>query len=385
MIEMGIDEVTVILFPNEKINKDNYLHWDDIASKAIFELEEKLNLLPLLGERKMLNKAFLGYSMGYTYGNHDFFFCVCYHHLWNKMGILVKFSAQAFAYYQEQTNLLPYQILQKMQSELYTVRCSRIDIAVDYINKGIDINEIYNSYSNEELFIFVLREKNMRIEKAKKTYPFRGVFHNSDCETIYYGERTSPVMLRIYNKKVEQITKKGVRYQDAKRYDDWVRFELEIKNYYAHDLTEALLNIKNEIEYKELLIDFFIQKFYFVNYYKDEYYIAPYTKDLADIKNDKRIILFKSLDTKNTELANSLIHLFKNSGTVTSLYKIGAIWKIEGLNQFLKELKEYVYRSKPNPLCERFLRNNIEEYRTLYPDFASFFQTEVKPEIEDNA
>ena len=173
MIEAGIDEVTMILLPVSELLNSPDRRWYDIANEMVFEAEDKLNLLDLFGERKYMNKAISGYSVGYTYGHHDFFFTVCYHHIWARMGVLIKFSAQALAYYQGQTNLMPYEILQQMRSPLYQVRCSRIDIAVDFIEEGIDINEIYTGYLNEQIKVFVIRERNGRIEHTEKSYKIR--------------------------------------------------------------------------------------------------------------------------------------------------------------------------------------------------------------------
>lgn len=95
----------MILLPVSELLNSPDRRWYDIANEMVFEAEEKLNLLDLFGERKYMNKAISGYSVGYTYGHHDFFFTVCYHHIWARMGVLIKFSAQALAYYQGQTNL----------------------------------------------------------------------------------------------------------------------------------------------------------------------------------------------------------------------------------------------------------------------------------------
>lgn len=382
MIELGIDEMTIIVFPDSSLVEDTNRRWDDIATQCIFEAENRLNLIELFGERKMLNTAISGYSVAFMYGNHDWFFSVCYHNLYRGMGILIRFSAQALAVYQQLTDLAPYQILQKLQSPFYRTRCSRIDLAVDYVNEGIDINDIYDSYSTKVMQTYVIRERGFIVEKAIKNYEYRGIFHNADCETMYFGDRKSAVMLRIYDKKKEQISKKGNRYLAALSCEDWIRFEVECKSDYAHDLTDELLRIENENEYKDLLIDFIIQKYYFTITYKDTIYIAPFTQKLIEIKNDDSILLFKRLSINNTDLSRSIIHLLRTSGTISTLFKVGAIWKTQGFEDFIKRIKDYTINTEPNNLCKRFLRNNLEDYRRLYPDFNTFYDSEVKPELE---
>ncbi|MBK6090023.1 replication initiation factor domain-containing protein [Ruminococcus difficilis] len=381
MIEAGIDEVTMILLPVSELLNSPDRRWYDIANEMVFEAEDKLNLLDLFGERKYMNKAISGYSVGYTYGHHDFFFTVCYHHIWARMGVLIKFSAQALAYYQGQTNLMPYEILQQMRSPLYQVRCSRIDIAVDFIEEGIDINEIYTGYLNEQIKVFVIRERNGRIEHTEKSYKIQVICSEGDCETVYFGKRDSPVMLRIYNKKTEQINNRGSRYSEAVQYNDWVRFELEAKHDYAHKLTTALLDTKNDIEYKEIILDFIIQKYFFVTANNNA--PAPFLQQLIDMKNNQEITLFKSVNTKNTELSKNLLHLLRTSGTVTTLYKINAIWGNAGLKKCMDTITEIIKTHQPNQDCVRFLRNNLEEYRIAYSDYDSFFESEILPELLD--
>ena len=386
MIEAGIDQVTIVLLAHDGVLNNKNRRWNDIASEIIFEVEESLNLIEILGERSLMKKAISGYSVGYTYGNHDFSFAIYYHHQYARMGVLVKFSAQALAYYQEQMNLYVYEVLQKMQSPLYLVRCSRIDIAIDFINEGINITEIQNQYNNKELKTLVMRERNGKIEQVLNRYLIRGITEGSEYQTIYLGKRDSPLYLRVYDKKHEQISNRGSRYSEAKDYSDWIRFELEIKKYYAHDLTDALLKTNCQLEFKELILGFFIQKFYFVTVENNEYVPTPFMQKIIDMKNDKSIMLFKSLNTKNTELSKSFLYILKSSGVITALYKILTIWGKTGLNESIKTIINYMKNEyNPNRDCIEFLKNNGKEYKDNYISFNDFFEKEVKPELDDIA
>ncbi len=385
MVEAGIDQLTIVLVsPDEVLNNKNR-RWNDIANEIIFEMEEKLNIIDIFGERK-ITSGILGYSIGYIYGDKDYF-AIFFHPQYARMGVLVKFSAQALARYQEQKNLYVYEVLQEMQSPLYRVRCSRIDICVDFINDGLCINEIQNQYISEKLRIFVMRERNGKLEQVAKNYSIRGISEDSEYQTVYFGNRDSPVMLRIYDKKVEQINNnKSSRRSEVEEYDNWIRFEIEVKKYYAHDLTEALLNIDNPSDYKELILGFFIQKFYFVTVENDEYVPAPFMKTIIDMKNDKSIMLFKSLNTKNTQLSRSFLYLIKTSGVITLLYKVLSIWGKAGLNESIKALINYMKNEyNPNRDCIEFLKNNGKEYKDNYRNFNNFFEDEVKPELDDMA
>lgn len=386
MVEAGIDQVTIVLLAHDDVLNNKNRRWNDIATEIIFELEERLNLIDILGERGLIKKAISGYSIGYSYGYHDFSFAIFYHHQYARMGVLVKFSAQALAYYQGQTNLYVYEVLQKMQSQIYEVRCSRIDIALDFINEGINITEIQKQYNNKELKIMVMRERNGKIEQIAKSHSIHGITEGSEFQTIYLGKRDSPLYMRVYDKKHEQISNRGSRCSEAKEYIDWVRFELEIKKDYAHDLTEALLNTNCQTEFKEIILGFFIQKFYFVTVENDKYVPTLFMQKIIEMKNDKSIILFKSVNTKNTELSKSFLYILKSSGVITALYKILAIWGKTGLDESIKTIINYMKNEyNPNRDCIEFLKNNGKEYKDNYTNFNNFFEKEVKPELDDIA
>lgn len=374
--------MTLILLPNQQLNQSD-IHWFDTATGIIHEFEELLHLTELFGEPRLVKKPISGYTVGYDYGAHDFFFQVSFHNRFAYMGVLVKFSAQAFNYLQEQTNLLPYEVLQQVQSPLYKVRCSRIDIAVDYIDEGISINEIYTRYTDGKIDLYFERERSGKVELVKKKPHIDGRITNGSLGTLYFGKRESPAFLRIYDKKAEQIKKRGSRYYEAIKRKDWVRFECEFKDRYAHELTEALLTVKNDADYLDLLINFVIQKFYFASSDEKKIVPAPFIQKLIDLKRNKDITVLKTGKSQNTDLSKKIIHLLKSSGTIPTLFEIKAIWgEKKGLERITELITETVQSYVPNSDCKRFLKNNTAEYQQRYDDFDSFFTREIKPEIE---
>lgn len=386
MVEVRIDEMTITLSPtDELLNSPNH-RWIDIASIILNEAEDRLCLTAIFGERQQSSKGISGYSVGFKYGDHQFLFMLCFHPKYAKMGVLLKFSAQALDFYQEQTNLFVYEILQNLVSENYKVRCSRIDIAIDFINEGINITDIYNDYLNQKLIINAIRERNGECEFVTKKYEAKGLFTEKECETVYFGKRDSPAMLRIYNKKKEQIDKKGTRLSEALECEDWVRFEAEAKHDYAHKLTEKLLLIKDDTEYKELILGFFIQKFYFMTLEDDKYTESKFMKNIIEMKNDERITLIRTNNSRNMDLIINILHLFRTSGTISTLYKIMSIWGFGAFEDFEKNITEYVNKNYlPNEDCIIFLKQFGYEYKSLYPDFNTFFNKEIKPELEDES
>ena len=136
---------------------------------------------------------------------------------------------------------------------------------------------------------------------------------------------------------------------------------------------------------KETILGFFIQKFYFMAVNEDKLITAPFMQKIVDMKNNSSIDIIKSTSHKNTELAKSIIYLLKSSGTISILYKIAEIWGEEGLNELLITILHYEKYYEPNDDCKRFLKNNAADYRLLYSDFNTFFDTESKPELEDES
>lgn len=382
MIKLGIDQMTVVLFPNHFLIENPNVRWNDIALNLVFEVESKLHLVELLGERKFADKGINGYGIGFWYGTNEFFFGVYFNNVNMNMGVMIKFSAQALAYYTNLTGLEPYQILQKMQSPLYTVRCSRVDIAFDFIDESVSINEIYQAYSNKMMRIYQLREHLGKIEKHLTDYYFTAIFKNSECATIYFGKRASNILLRIYNKKNEQIENHGTRLREAQQCEEWTRFEIEAKSSFAHELTHDMIAIQDEISFQRLLLDFFIQRFYFVTIHKDTEYTASFTEKIENLKNDNTLRIFKASENRNTELERSIIYIIKTSGTVSTFYKVLNIWGWDGLKALIEILKYYTKKHKPNYTTRSFLSNNRDSYRESFSDFNTYFKSEVLPELK---
>ncbi len=144
------------------------------------------------------------------------------------------------------------------------------------------------------------------------------------------------------------------------------------------------MNTNCQTEFKEIILGFFIQKFYFVTVENDKYVPTPFMQKIIEMKNDNSIVLFKSVNTKNTELSKSFLYLLKSSGVITALYKILTIWGKTGLNESIKTIINYMKNEyNPNRDCIEFLKNNGKEYRDNYTNFNDFFKDEVKPELEE--
>jgi hypothetical protein len=117
---------------------------------------------------------------------------------------------------------------------------SRVDIAFDLFDYGIDVKRLYTDW------------KSGKIEaRCRKVRPLtegekddKGVV--TEAATVYFGSRTSEVMIRVYDKGAEQKTNL-----------DWTRFELEIKGDKAKTVMEDACRLGIATVGKQMLRDYF--------------------------------------------------------------------------------------------------------------------------------
>lgn len=117
---------------------------------------------------------------------------------------------------------------------------TRIDIAFDLFDYGIDVKRLYDDWKAGKI--------DGRFRKAKPlSEGEKGADGKvSEATTVYFGSRTSELMVRFYEKGKEQHT-------DL----DWVRVELEIKGEKAVCAVEDCARLGVDVVGKQLLRDFF--------------------------------------------------------------------------------------------------------------------------------
>lgn len=107
---------------------------------------------------------------------------------------------------------------------------TRLDLAIDdKYDPYYDLPELQNILEEQR---FVSKFRSWRLVKDSTT---SGELVGA---TLYLGSRQSDIMLRIYDKQLEQIAK-GVKDADTV---PWIRWELELKNEYANTVLTDLLN-----------------------------------------------------------------------------------------------------------------------------------------------
>ncbi len=117
---------------------------------------------------------------------------------------------------------------------------TRIDIAIDFINYGLSVNNIHVDLCNKKTML--VNKLNAKIKEDRIEY----IGSNNEVETIYIGSRRSDAFLRIYNKKKEQSDKNGPYRELANRCDDWIRIEGEFKHRLARQIGAMIYTLNTD-------------------------------------------------------------------------------------------------------------------------------------------
>lgn len=92
MIQPDIDQFTLVLQPTILFDFDEWREW--LANNLIntFLINSKMpSLFDNFGESDVRLPE--GYTVGYSFNNAPFYFCIAYHEAYSKMGVIIKFSA----------------------------------------------------------------------------------------------------------------------------------------------------------------------------------------------------------------------------------------------------------------------------------------------------
>lgn len=332
---VSVDEFSIVLFPPFPIESDK---WLNTAYFIISEFLELSKIDALYDVVEMQDKKPSAYSEAYTIDNVPWCFAIATHEQFQHMGVLVKFSAYAWASYQKayiekyKKDMNIALFLKMINHEFYTYRLSRIDLTADYKNyDALSPHSIYCGLKDKSCYITDYRGN-------KVNRKISALQNNMETGTFYVGSRTENtlVLLRVYDKKDEQINKNGFRLNEAMQCNNWTRFEVSFRGDYAHQITEQLNRVNNEIELSQFIATMITNKYRFCDSKTQEY--KCFTLDLLSLADEENYSALRSENPKNNSLSKSIAHICKGSGLFPLLYKIGAIWKDNEAKRFLSIL-----------------------------------------------
>lgn len=201
-----------------------------------------------------------------------------------------------------------------------------------------------------------------------------------EVPTIYLGSPQSDVQLRVYDKRREQLERKGTKMAKAIACTNWTHFETILKSNYAHQFTGASMSVADDTEFGILIATVIVQKFRFMLVINGNSDVeTDYTQMLVDCIANNNFRL-KSASTKNFELANSIAHIYNGSGLLNTLYKIKDIWGDNAAWDFIADIYSSLANFEPNDDCQYWLMRNGNDYKRNYPTWADFTRENV-PEL----
>ncbi|MGF3226754.1 replication initiation factor domain-containing protein [Facklamia sp. P12932] len=346
MLDVQIDEFTLVL--QAKKRPTSIDEWTMIAQTLISEFIRLSDVESVLGELDYsTNSLPNGYNQGLLCNDAPYYFAIAFHTDFIQMGVCIKFSAHAWMRYREQYTVLFGQSIQLHElllnvdrTDLYTSRLSRIDIAIDFINESISVDTIYNQISKGNHIVKTASGRRNLSDLSALT-------KNNKTSTFYLGSRSKNIraLLRVYDKKKEQVETMGTRYKEAIQYNNWIRFEAVFKGSYAHDISDELKSIKSDVELKNLLVSALTDRYQFYSAKSNK--LTAYSKSMLNLL-DTKSFMFNSPSPRINLLEQSQQHILNGSGLFPYLFKIQHIWGEKGLKDCLTFLHNEFNYYEPN-------------------------------------
>ena len=347
VIMTSVDEATFVIKPTEDTVGEYPDNWYQFALSLSETVAEKLSLPVLFGNYVPLETPPAGYTNGFTFQHLPYYFAIAWHKMNFTMGIILKFSASALShykasyqdYYSEAVDI--HNIAQLLYTDYYDLRLSRIDLAVDYFNYSMSVNDLYQGLKNKRYIITNHKgRKNISNISAQEV--------NGQAQTMYIGSKKKNVnaLLRIYNKYQEQLDNQG-RYMHLTKYcNSWVRMEASYKGTYSNQILTLLLDIDNPQDLSKLIVNKMIDKYCFHDAETGQ--PLQFTSDL--LKGAGIFPELESLNSRNNDLLSTISYLMKGSGLFPLLTKIEKVWGTQARNHFIIRLiQEYETNYTPNP------------------------------------
>lgn len=358
-----IDQFTLVLKPEKTMNLTN---WVKQAEQIIDEFLE-LSCIDQLFVMQTKGTLPSGYNIGFTTSESaPFYFSIAYNDESYNMGVIVKFSAQAWYFYKKyfslhfNQNISLWSFMKRTDSKKYNIRLSQVDVAVDYIDEDIDIQSIYNSLMQKRT---VIRYSNGKINRSTIS---PHIPKNLDVETIYIGSRKKNVhaLMRIYNKQQEQRDCYGLYKDFAETVNNWIRYEVRYRGHYAHQLSKKLTKIKTDFEEQSLIVSSILDRYSFC-YVKTNKF-RPETKSLNELLSNTRIE-FTTPNTRIHALDQSHDYLINNSGLLSYLYKLKKCFGEESVKVAMDDFIEALNTYSPNDDVIRWLDQHLAYYEDNKP------------------
>ncbi|MCD7112055.1 replication initiation factor domain-containing protein [Limosilactobacillus agrestis] len=254
------------------------------------------------------------------------------------MGILLYFTAKGKALFEmrireEGLDFTWLDFIKKIYE--FDGHLTRVDIYWDAINHGYNIDQIINEIRNKHIIFENRRKVAIKLKNMK-------VHGTADrLQTISVGNRRYS-MLRLYDKRVEQLTNKNAtRKVLAAQVNDWLRIEGQIMGDICRELGRKICNLQIEKELMPYLIGFLTNQWNVKNLDGKR---PVWWKNLADYAETPDNLPEEYLGEAETTIDPivSTIYWFLKFGGASTIYKIHFLFGLDGDNVFINTLHDYI-------------------------------------------
>lgn len=330
-----IDEFSVLIRVKKENYDSDYFEWYKVANKIIDEIVDLLDIERYIGKKDDSSAGLQSYNVSFKYGQEAPVY-VGYHNMLPIQGLLFRFTSSSLEYIEEPN----YKVIQKIfdyVSNIEYLEChlTRVDLAIDFIDSSYNLNAIAKNLESGK---YEVRGNNNRLNKSTKKII---VNPESGCETIYLGSRKSgsPAMLRIYDKKAEQVQTGGKYYSYALSIESWLRFEAEFHKEYSKQIGEKIRLISSDEEYHNLICQMFCERYNFIVQKTGNY--TKFTEEMRKGIDTK----YGELFSENREIDNLAkkkeYFILGDSGLQSLLYLIREGQGEEELYKFIEDVVSY--------------------------------------------
>lgn len=373
-LHVGIDELTIVIQPNEETIGEWPNHWNQIATELSEIIAEKLSLPSLFGEMVREQISPQGYTTSYSFENMPYFLRIAFHEGYLKMGIIIKFSASALSLYKQayensfKEPIGVYEILKKLDEPYWNMHLSRIDFCADYLNFPLSVNDIYNNLKSKKFEI--INYKGNRNHKK-----ISAIEIDAEAKTVTIGSRKkgSNSFLKIYDKLTEQLENNGRYAQIAQQFQSWTRFEVTFRGQYAKQLTKLILSLSSRDMLQQFIANKILEKYCLIDAETGK--LTEYSEALIDFSTCAPPLVVVS--PRNNHLMQSIHYILKGSGFFPLLKKVKEIWGESAIVILLKRLLfEYEHNYSPNQDVAIWLKKNALELQVL--EFESYLDSIIE-------
>lgn len=312
-----------------------------------------------------------GYISGLSYDTKPWYLAIAWHEGQPRMGVCVRFSAHAWSAYRQHYSVRYGHIdlatfLAQIKSYVYNVHFTRIDLVADYWDYP-DPDNIPNKYLKPDTIYRNMHEGKYAVKTYKGTQSIQrtsAIDRDGEYQTVYLGSKKGAFFMRIYDKRMEQITTKGYRFDDAVNCRSWVRFEMVVRHNGAKVITEQLATIQNPQELHALIAKHITDKFQFIDTQTDT--ALEFTEDLLSIATGATVAPIKSASTRNTELAQAVSYIKQSSGLYSLLYKVWKIFGQKAVHKLMLHFEIDFFLDAHSPRKFKDAKNWVNRYYDTY-------------------